>query len=290
MHRHHAATSTLNIWLSPFYASNITPIASPTRMKERLRILKCNISLYQEHNLKMIQYEVATRYPWSNYKASSSCRDTEIYIKDTEQNRWLVEAKRHVTGQSLDASRVPLKYRRGIDSGTALARSPWFEVVKWIMIESMETRWPPRSPQEALLSSPSGRKKLRMYQSCTSPTPSPLKKAATVSGMPRSQAAMAEEDDEDDEETLQLRLEALEARLKLKKLQQKKLKSATATIDPCEGGNESRVASKHSSGIEHRDNYGFREAEARQSAAIQVMVSPQKRMVAEGARSQEESF
>lgn len=157
----------------------------------------------------------------------------------------------------------------------------------------METRWPPRSPQEALLSSPSGRKKLRMYRNCTSPTPSPLKKAATASGMPCSQAAMADEDDEDDEETLQLRLEALEARLKLKKLQQKKLKKlqqkklkiANATIDPCEGGNGSRAVSKYSSGIEHRDDYGLHGAEARQSAAIQVMVSPQKRMAAEGARS-----
>lgn len=153
------------------------------------------------------------------------------------------------------------------------------------MLESMETRWPPRSSQEALLSSPSGRKKLRMYQSCTSPTPSPLKRSATTSGVPRSQAAMADEDDEDDEETLQLRLEALEARLKLKKLQQKKMKTATAAINVCEGGNESRVVSKYNSGIEHQNNHRFREAEAGQSAAIQVMVSPQKRMVAEGARS-----
>lgn len=128
-----------------------------------------------------------------------------------------------------------------------------------------------------------------MYQSRTSPTPSPLKKPLTTSSVRRPQPAIAEDDDddddEDDEETLQLRLKALEARLKLKKLQQKKLKTASAAIDPCEGGNELRVVSKHSSVMGCHNDYGDRGTEARQSAAVQVMVSPQKRMVTQEARS-----
>lgn len=100
---------------------------------------------------------------------------------------------------------------------------------------ALEPRWPPRSPHEALLSSPSGRRRLRQYQDRTSPSPSPMKK----------QPAMMEEDDEDyeDEETLQLRLETLETRLKLKRLQQKKkLKAASKSFDN-EGSTGFRVVS-----------------------------------------------
>lgn len=96
-----------------------------------------------------------------------------------------------------------------------------------------EPRWPPRSPHEALLSSPSGRRRLRQDQDRTSPSPSPMKK----------RPAMIEEEEDEDEETLQLRLEALEARLKLKKLQQKKkLKAASKSFDN-EGPTGSRVVS-----------------------------------------------
>lgn len=101
---------------------------------------------------------------------------------------------------------------------------------------ALEPRWPPRSPHEALLSSPSGRRRLRQYQDRASPSPSPIKKRP---------ALIEEEEDEDceDEETLQLRLETLEARLKLKKLQQKKkLKAASKSFDN-EGPTGSRVVS-----------------------------------------------
>lgn len=97
------------------------------------------------------------------------------------------------------------------------------------------SRWPPRSPREALLSSPSGRNRVRQFNDRTSPSPSPLKKSATTPN-PRSlqhkpRAPTAEEDDDEDEETLQLRLDAIEARLKLKKLQQKRAKVASTTSD-----------------------------------------------------------
>lgn len=138
------------------------------------------------------------------------------------------------------------------------------------MLKSMETHWPPRSPQEALLSSPSGRKRLRMYQSRMSPTPSPLKKPLFTSSARHSLPAMAggegkddDDDDDEDEETLQLRLKALEARLKLKKLQQKKER---------ENHNES-------------GDRELRGTQLRQSAVVQVMVSPQKRIVTQTPQS-----
>lgn len=109
-----------------------------------------------------------------------------------------------------------------------------------------------------------------MYQNRTSPTPSPLKKPLRTSSARRPPPETAGEegkedndDDDDDEETLQLRLKALEARLKLKKLQQKKDK-------------------------ERRNENGDHEligTEVRQCAAVQVMVSPQKRLVMQKPQS-----
>lgn len=136
-----------------------------------------------------------------------------------------------------------------------------------------------------------------MYQNRMSPTPSPLRKRLSLSSASRPPTAIAGgegegegegEDDDEDEETLQLQLKALEARLKLKKLQQKKLKTATAPIDPNGCGNDMRTTSKYGSGRERHKNNGDREllgTEVRQSAAVQVMVSPQKRMVTQEARS-----
>ena len=98
-----------------------------------------------------------------------------------------------------------------------------------------ESRWPPRSPHEALLSSPSGRNRIRQFHDRTSPTPSPLKKSATTPNLRHPHrkplAPTIAEDDEEDEETLQLRLDAIEARLRLKKLQQKKAKAVSAASD-----------------------------------------------------------
>lgn len=78
-------------------------------------------------------------------------------------------------------------------------------------------------------------------------------------------------DEEEDEETLQLRLDALEARLKLKKLQQRKLRAANFTED---------------SGRKHNgSNHQVPSVGARSSENVQVMVSPQKRIVVEEAQS-----
>ncbi|KAL8823841.1 MAG: hypothetical protein Q9191_005509 [Dirinaria sp. TL-2023a] len=99
-----------------------------------------------------------------------------------------------------------------------------------------EPRWPPRSPREALLCSPAARNRVRQHNDRTSPSPSPLKNSSTTLNLnrlpsKRSLQPTAEADEEEDEETLQLRLDAIEARLKLKKLQQKKSKAGRPTSD-----------------------------------------------------------
>lgn len=84
--------------------------------------------------------------------------------------------------------------------------------------------WPPRSPHEALLSTPGGRDRLRRMAERASPSPSPSKRPASASIFrSRAKANMDQDEDEedDDEETLQLQLQEIQARLKLKKLQKK---------------------------------------------------------------------
>ncbi|KAI0408329.1 hypothetical protein F4802DRAFT_618515 [Xylaria palmicola] len=102
-----------------------------------------------------------------------------------------------------------------------------------------ERQWPPRSPHEALLSTPSGRRQLRRLAEQASPSPSPSKRAA------RPAAARADSQDQreadgldggldldidgdEDEETLELKLAAIQAKLKLKKLQAAKARTQKA--------------------------------------------------------------
>ncbi|KAL9067039.1 MAG: hypothetical protein Q9157_006941, partial [Trypethelium eluteriae] len=94
-----------------------------------------------------------------------------------------------------------------------------------------DAAWPPRSPYQALLSSPSGKRKLERRRECLSPSPSPSKHSSLRTNPNRGPSRalkLGEEDEveeeveEEDEETLQLELQAIEARLKLKRLQQAK--------------------------------------------------------------------
>lgn len=150
----------------------------------------------------------------------------------------------------------------------------------------LETRWPPRSPHEALLSSPSGRRRVRQYQDRTSPSPTTSKKVPIVYHARRGRIEHEEGSDDEDEETLQLRLEALEARLKLKKLQQKKLRT---TITNSNNNGSKATPRSHVTSIidgmtENRQNASSTIPES--LAAIQVSVSPlRKRVETKGARS-----
>ncbi|KAF2424272.1 hypothetical protein EJ08DRAFT_689626 [Tothia fuscella] len=101
-------------------------------------------------------------------------------------------------------------------------------------------QWPPRSPHEALLSSPSGRKKLERQQR-DSPSPTPRKRAIPSPSKGRHLPSDSEESEDEDEETLQLKLQAIEARLKLKKLQKGKDKDASRSNTALSGRLSGRI-------------------------------------------------
>ncbi|KAM0714369.1 hypothetical protein Q7P37_010156 [Cladosporium fusiforme] len=102
--------------------------------------------------------------------------------------------------------------------------------------EKNAAQWPPRSPFEALMASPSGKKRWEDTRHRTgdrSPSPSPMKRPMS-SSKALQDVAMADDDDDDDddeeaedEETLQLKLQQIEMKLKLKRLQGKKKSSDT---------------------------------------------------------------
>ncbi|OAL49720.1 hypothetical protein IQ07DRAFT_64265 [Pyrenochaeta sp. DS3sAY3a] len=91
-----------------------------------------------------------------------------------------------------------------------------------------QPNWPPQSSREALLSSPSGRKKYEQRRQRTSVSPSPVKRQAMSRKTPPQDDD--EDGDDDDEETLQLKLQAIQAKLKLKELQKKKAARATGDV------------------------------------------------------------
>ncbi|PSK56036.1 hypothetical protein B9Z65_4914 [Elsinoe australis] len=97
--------------------------------------------------------------------------------------------------------------------------------------------WPPKSPYEALLSSPSGRKKWQDRQDLRRRTPSPSPRKPPQSRGKSPQDILNQlgdpfesDQDDEDEETLKLKLQAIEAKLKLKKLQQAKDKRAATDL------------------------------------------------------------
>ncbi|KAK4198619.1 hypothetical protein QBC40DRAFT_229710 [Triangularia verruculosa] len=100
----------------------------------------------------------------------------------------------------------------------------------------MAAQWPPRSPHEALLSTPGGREKLRRLTDRSSPSPSPSKLRNSRSqpslgmGEPMYDGAMDLDEEEEDEEMLQLKLQAIQAKLKLKKLQAAKAHKKSASL------------------------------------------------------------
>ncbi|PVH94814.1 hypothetical protein DM02DRAFT_538664 [Periconia macrospinosa] len=131
--------------------------------------------------------------------------------------------------------------------------------------------WPPKSPHEALLSSPSGRRKYEQQQRQRSPgSPSPAKRRP----LSRGQLNIEEDDDdeEEDEEILQLKLEAIQAKLKLKKLQNKARKNADGD------NNGSSVSSRPGTSASSR-----KVDLPRPQSEVQVPVSPIRR-----SRPQEE--
>ncbi|KAI4121007.1 MAG: hypothetical protein LQ338_006619 [Usnochroma carphineum] len=161
------------------------------------------------------------------------------------------------------------------------------------MTSTAEQQWPPRSPFEALLSSPSGRSRVRRSQDRSSPSPSPLKNGSTRPVPSRWERQTkkplppAEEEDDEDEETLQLRLQALEAKLKLKRLQQKRNKHTSSNSDienrqPIWSPAGSAPSSK--SAAEENDWVKLEQpSTTTASQAVQIPASPQRKPPTKGA-------
>lgn len=154
-----------------------------------------------------------------------------------------------------------------------------------------DVNWPPRSPYEALVSSPSGRKKAQEmlhrrrhaedYKTNQHGSPS---SGARANRLPDNQGENVDDEvrDDDDEETLQLKLAAIEARLKLKKLQQNKPRpqSSTSEFRP-----QSAESSKpHPTPKSPPTHYLPRNAASParkpvpEQEDVQVLVSPSKRL------------
>ncbi|EDN02235.1 predicted protein [Histoplasma mississippiense (nom. inval.)] len=149
-----------------------------------------------------------------------------------------------------------------------------------------DLRWPPRSPYEALMSSPNGRKRFQEMQERRQAGRASLK-SFDASPYVRTKANQLLEDgvendmeeEDEDEETLQLKLAAIEARLKLKKLQQSKSKSKPPSF-------EQKTISDTPASPSSRPTMRFiperkrKAANMSQQENIQVPVSPSKRLAA----------
>ncbi|EEA27151.1 DNA replication protein, putative [Talaromyces marneffei ATCC 18224] len=150
--------------------------------------------------------------------------------------------------------------------------------------------WPPKSPREALLASPGGRKRyleLRRERESNDQT-SPLKRSRTTPNLfsrkiaqheIRDEGVVVGDDDMDeDEETLRLQLAAIEAKLKLKKLQSARLNATSPRKD--DTSLQGSFTSSSSSGQPASRMRAMRErlAAGDQADDVQIPLSPSKRM------------
>ncbi|KAJ5674003.1 hypothetical protein N7462_009442 [Penicillium macrosclerotiorum] len=181
--------------------------------------------------------------------------------------------------QVCDPSHLPtsLRLKKPGDSRCIVSNS---------LVSLTDNAWPPKSPREALLSSPGGRRKYQDVQRRRELLSSPLKRSNTTPNF-RSKADLVidedEGDGEEDEETLQLQLAEIKARLKLKQLQ-KNLGRSGATSSNNEGGEEGRA--RPTSGISRSQSHSMipRSPTSVQRRAhtddVQVPVSPTRRETA----------
>ncbi|KIX03511.1 uncharacterized protein Z518_07064 [Rhinocladiella mackenziei CBS 650.93] len=145
---------------------------------------------------------------------------------------------------------------------------------------SHDIPWPPMSPHAAILSSPSGRKKHGALQNSASPTKH-LATTPSITDHLRTarrdrdfspQEQDMQEDLEEDEEMLQLKLAAIEAKLKLKKLQQNKARAATP------GRGSSRPSSVHGPDSTSSRLLSMHQEPITQIPHVEVRGSPTKRL------------
>ncbi|CZR36607.1 hypothetical protein LB506_005943 [Fusarium annulatum] len=141
--------------------------------------------------------------------------------------------------------------------------------------QGTEAQWPPRSPHEALLSTPRGRERYR--QMMTSPSPSPSKRARNLPSM-NLMAEIENDEDDEDEETLQLKLQEIQARLKLKKLKAAKSKKSEESVEQLHTTTSELVISTQVPSRSRRATTPTREPLARQQNHVEVPASPVRRV------------
>ncbi|KAL4810432.1 hypothetical protein BDV18DRAFT_130998 [Aspergillus unguis] len=160
------------------------------------------------------------------------------------------------------------------------------------MISMVESSWPPKSPREALLSSPSGRRRYEEMQRNRSNLASPLRHtAATPNSRTRASQLLddgideeEDNDTEEDEETLQLKLAAIQARLKLKQLQKGRGKTGTPNPDRHESTSALTRPASAVSFTSHTHDQPSRIRHSRENSSrdnsddIQVPMSPTRRL------------
>ncbi|EJT80612.1 DNA replication licensing factor mcm10 [Gaeumannomyces tritici R3-111a-1] len=147
-----------------------------------------------------------------------------------------------------------------------------------------EPQWPPRSPHEALMGTPGGRERLRRLAERTSPSPSPSKMRPSRTAPNLSSGAFCDDydddDADDDEEMLQLKLQEIQAKLKLKKLQKA---GGSRTAQGAQGSSGSRAMPQFSAARAERAE---KLAETgRQQASVEVPASPVRRAPQQEQRS-----
>ncbi|KAI1500889.1 hypothetical protein F5X99DRAFT_225460 [Biscogniauxia marginata] len=154
-----------------------------------------------------------------------------------------------------------------------------------------EAQWPPRSPHEALLSTPGGRERLRRLADRSSPSPSPTKRGRTTPGLATRYTNLRRTndedddemdlDDEEDEEMLQLKLAAIQAKLKLKKLQSAKTKKVldieTTSSRPGSSSMSDILATRRAQSRAESSRPGSSFLRPQSQAEIQVPASPVRR-------------
>ncbi|RDW88906.1 hypothetical protein BP6252_00938 [Coleophoma cylindrospora] len=150
------------------------------------------------------------------------------------------------------------------------------------MSQASDTHWPPRSPHEALLSTPGGRDRIRRLAERASPSPSPIKRSISAASARKRTGSLPQEapseEDEEDEETLQLQLQEIQARLRLKKLQ-KKTRQGSDGVEGSEAGLMSKENLAASSRAQSRASVlgAAPQSRVQTQASIHVPVSPIKR-------------
>ncbi|KAH8598850.1 hypothetical protein B0O99DRAFT_614324 [Bisporella sp. PMI_857] len=148
---------------------------------------------------------------------------------------------------------------------------------------NVNDNWPPKSPHQALLSTPGGRDRLRRLAERTSPSPSATKRLRSVARGNLEDAIDLEDSGEDDEETLELKLQEIQARLKLKKLQKKTKQSSDTENNHARAGSapipraNSVATSRAQSRISELKGERLQRSKSQAGTHVEIPVSPIRR-------------